>query len=70
MSDHLGSSVNGLMICRDLVSWVKDNRETNLLIFLFVYLGSNQLRMLYSTKRENSSLISEPVNFLCFCVYS
>lgn len=57
---------------RSFLCWVRDNRETSLLVLfvcLFIYLGSNKLRMLYSTKKENSSLISEPVNFLCFCVY-
>lgn len=51
--------------------WIRDNRETSLLVlfvWLFIYLGSKQLRILYFTK-ENS-LLSEPVNFLYFCVYS
>ena len=60
------------MICRDWVSagWeTTEKRVLVLFVWLFIYLGSKQLRILYFTK-ESSSLLSEPVNVLYFWIYS
>ena len=63
-SDHLLITVKGLMTYRDLVSWVKEDRDSGLL-FLFFCLcvfSSNKLRCIPT--KERPGIWNGPVNFV------
>lgn len=71
-SNHLMSSMNASMMCWDLVSIGQETTEKLVsLACLPIHLsGFKPIKNVVCHQEGEHSLISEPVNFLCFCVYS